>query len=314
MLCIVIVNWNVRDLLRACLRSIEVQSCTRMPQQVIVVDNESSDGSADMVAAEFPDVHLLREANRGFSAGNNAGLRLATALWSQVAGGEDYALLLNPDTIVEPGAFDALVDAMRAHPRAGLIGPQLRYPDGSVQSSRRRFPTLQVACFESTWAAARAPHGLLERFYMQDLPDDQPCAVDWVVGAAMLVRRETIEQVGLLDEDTFFMYSEETDWCKRIRDAGWDVRYEPAARVVHYEGRSSVQASVRRMIHFNTSKVRYFRKHHGEQQAEVLRRNLLAQFRREVRVESLKMLLGSRPAMRRERIAAYRAVLASELR
>jgi GT2 family glycosyltransferase len=313
MLIIVIVSWNVCRLLRACLTSIDACACSRLRQQVIVVDNDSTDGSAEMVAREFPHVHLLRQPNNGFSAGNNAGLRLAETLWHAAADGEDYALLLNPDTVVSPGAFDSLVDAMRAHPRVGLIGPQLRYPDGTLQSSRRRFPTLEVARYESTWAAARAPHGLFDFYYMRDVPDDQPCEVDWVVGAAMLVRREVYERVGPLDEHTFFMYSEETDWCKRIHDAGWAVRYEPSACIVHHEGGSSTQASARRMVLFNTSKVRFFRKHFGVEQADALRQCLLAQFRREIFLETLKMLLGHKSAMRRERIGAYRAVLKSNL-
>ena len=314
MLSVIIVSWNVCELLRACLKSLEACSCTRMLQRIVVVDNASSDGSANMVATDFSYVHLLCEENRGFSAGNNAGLRCVREWWAQQSNGEDYALLLNPDTVVQPGALDALVDAMRADAGVGLLGPRLRYADGSVHSSRRRFPTLELAMVESTWAEARAPRAMLDSYTMRDVPDDQPCDVDWVVGAAMFVRRQVVEQVGGLDEQLFFMYCEETDWCRRIRDAGWRIAYRPCAEIVHYEGRSSEQVSAQRMIWFNTSKVRYFAKHHGVQQAEVLRRSLLAQFRRQIGVEILKMLLGHKWAMRRARIAAYCAVLASDLR
>jgi hypothetical protein len=314
MLVIVIVSWNVRDLLRRCLQSLNDHSCSLLPQRIVVVDNDSSDGSAEMVAAEFPAVELLRRENRGFSAGNNAGLQRAAELWANAPIEECFAFLLNPDTEVAPGALDALVDAMHTQARAGLIGPQLRYPDGAVQSSRRRFPTLALALVESTWAAASAPAALFDHYYVRDASDDAPCRVDWVVGAAMLVRRAVIEQVGGLDDATFFMYSEETDWCRRIVQAGWEVWYWPAARIVHHEGRSSGQVSARRMMLFNTSKVRYFRKHHGEMQAERLRHGLLGQFRRQLCIEVCKLLIGHKPQVRRERIAAYRAVLRSGLK
>jgi len=222
--------------------------------------------------------------------------------------------LLNPDTEATPGALDALVDAMRARPQAGVVGPQLRYPDGTLQSSRRRFPTLELALVESTWAAARAPAALLDAYYVREASEDAPCRVDWVVGAAMMTRRAVVEQVGGLDAETFFLYSEETDWCLRIVQRGWEVWYWPDAKIVHHEGRSSEQVSARRMVQFNTSKVRYFRKHHGDEQAERLRRSLLGQFRRQLIFEIGKLLLGHKPSLRRERIAAYRTVLRSGLR
>jgi len=160
-LSIVIVNWNVRDLLRRCLHSILADSHT-CPLEIIVVDNGSSDGSVEMVQAEFPDIHLIANAeNRGFPAANNQGLAVAQGR---------YALLLNPDTEVVGDALATLVAFADAHPDVGMVGPQLLYPDGSIQSSRRRFPTLATGFFESTWLEKYAPRRLLERYECLDRP------------------------------------------------------------------------------------------------------------------------------------------------
>lgn len=297
-LSIVIVNWNVRELLRRCLASI------RFDAEIIVVDNASSDGSADMVRAEFPHVRLVANAaNRGFGGGSNDGLAAARGR---------YVLLLNPDTEIVGDALATLIHYADAHPRAGVLGPQLLNPDGSVQSSRRRFPTLITALFESTWLQSLAPRGVLEHYYALDLPDNQPVQVDWVTGAAMMARREAIEQAGGFDE-RFFMYSEEMDWCKRIQGAGWDIVYLPPAQVIHHEGKSSEQVIPQRHIYFQTSKVRYFRKHHGALSAEFLRACLLTMYAWQLALEVAKWGLGSKRAMRRERVSAYWQVLRSGL-
>jgi N-acetylglucosaminyl-diphospho-decaprenol L-rhamnosyltransferase len=325
MLCILIVNWNVRDKLRTCLAALHAHPVTLQPQEIIVVDNASGDDSVAMVRAEFPGVELIaNETNRGFTGGNNDGLRRVRELWStrvaarqgqlSDARSDDFVLLLNPDTEVASGALDELLGLALADAGIGVVGPQLRYPDGSVQSSRRRFPTLELAMVESTWAQDRAPRALLDHYYVRDRGDDETSDVDWLVGAALLVRRGAVEAVGDLDEARFFMYSEELDWCKRIRDAGWRVVYHPRARVLHYEGASSAQVSTQRMIYFNTSKVRYFEKHHGQAAAETLRAALLAQFRKQRTLEQVKAALGHKRALRRERIAAYTAVIESGLR
>jgi N-acetylglucosaminyl-diphospho-decaprenol L-rhamnosyltransferase len=156
---------------------------------------------------------------------------------------------------------------------------------------------------------------------MRDRAGDEICAVDWVYGAAMLVRRVTYRQAGLLDECSFFMYSEEVDWCKRIKSTpratgtgNWQIYYVPQAQVVHYEGRSSEQASAKRMIWFNTSKVHYFRKHHGAFKALVLRAALLAMFVYQTGIESAKWLLGHRRDLRAQRVKAYASVLRSGLK
>ncbi len=319
MLTVVIVNWNVRDALRACVQSLERHPASRHPQRIIVVDNASTDDSVAMLRAEFPAVHLVTSArNLGYGGGNNLGLACAEQLDAEAGqpalAQARYFLILNPDTEVTPGALDALLDYADAHPDAGIIGPQLRYADGAPQSSRRRFPTLATALFESTWLQPLAPRRLLDRYYMRDRRDDETCDVDWVVGAAMLARREAYLQAGGFDEQTFFMYSEEIDWCRRIKQAGWRVVYHPQAVIVHHEARSSAQVSARRMIYFNTSKVRYFARHHGPLQAGVLRVALLSLFAEQLLLEGAKWLIGHRRPLRAERLAAYRAVLRSGLR
>ncbi|MFQ6100129.1 MAG: glycosyltransferase family 2 protein [Anaerolineae bacterium] len=303
-LSIVVVNWNVRDLLRRCLHSVLDARCS-MLVEVIVVDNASTDGSAEMVQAEFPGVHLVaNDENRGFPAANNQGLAVAQGR---------YIFLLNPDTEVLGDGLATMVAFADTHPDVGMLGPQLLNPDGSVQSSRRRFPTLATAFFESTWLQPYAPHRVLERYYVEDRPDDIVQEVDWVYGAAMMARREAIEQVGPMDEG-FFMYSEELDWCRRFRGAGWRVVYLPTAQVVHHEGKSSEQIVAARHIHFQTSKVRYFRKHHGRVAGGVLRWFLLGNYVWQLGLEGAKWLLGHKRPLRARRIAAYRQVLQSGLR
>lgn len=301
-LSIVIVSWNVRELLRACLAALPRDA------EVIVVDNASADSSAAMVTAEYPAVRLVaNQHNRGFTGGNNQGLALTQGR---------YILLLNPDTIVQDNALETLVNFIDSHPEAGVVGPQLRYADGSLQSSRRRFPTLATALLESTplawhWPAER--NRWAQHYHMADRSPDVEQEVDWLVGAALLTRREVLEQVGGFDEG-YFMYSEELDWQRRVRAAGWKVVYVPQAVITHYEGKSSEQATAARHIRFNTSKVRYFRKHHGAIQAQLLRLALLAMFAIEWIIEAAKYVLGSRRSLRAERMQAYGTLLRMGLR
>jgi len=308
-LSIVVLSWNVCDLLRQCLESVahdRLLSADHPPltTEIIVVDNASSDGSVEMVRAEFPHVRLIvNQANRGYTGGNNDGIAAATGR---------YVMILNPDTRVLDDALAAMVAYADAHSDVGIVGPQLLNPDGSVQPSRRRFPTLMTGLFESTWLEPLAPRNILRRYYVLDQPDDAIQEVDWLFGACFLVRREVIQQVGALDEG-FFMYSEEMDWCRRIRQAGWKAVYLPEAQVIHYGGKSSDQVAAQRHIYFQTSKVRYFRKHHGALTAGALRIALLAMYAWQLVLEAAKGAVGHKRTLRRERVRAYWQVLRSGL-
>ena len=305
-LSIVIVNWNVRELLRRCLSSVYRTMGDSLKVEVIVVDNASSDGSVAMVGDDFPQVHLIaNEKNLGFTRGNNQAVAQSRGR---------YVLLLNPDTEVVGDALSTMVQYMDAHPQVGALGPQLLNPDGSVQPSRRRFPTMATAFLESTVLQQWFPDNrVLRRYYIRDRGDDEVQEVDWVVGACLLARHQAIEQVGLLDKD-FFMYSEEMDWCRRFKERGWRVVYLPTAQVIHHEARSSEQVKPLQHIQFQRSKVLYFRKHHGRWQAEVLRLFLLATYVYQLMLESLKWLVGHKRPLRAERVKAHWQVLGSGLR
>ena len=293
---IIIVSWNVRALLRMCLHSIyRSLSDSTIQVEVIVVDNNSQDGSAEMVAQEFPQVTLLRnDGNLGFTKANNQGIALAKGR---------YVLLLNPDTELAPGALTSLLNYADSNPDIGVVGPKLLFPDGSVQSSRRHFPTLLTGCIESTILQRFFPdHPALRRYYVLDASNDDVQEVDWVVGACMLVRREVIDQVGAFDE-RFFMYSEELDWCYRIKRVGWRVAYLPAARVIHYEAKSSEQNLLGRNIHFHDSKCKFFGKHYGYWQGSLLRLVIVFNFGFQIAEDVLKLLVVSRNReMRKGRI------------
>lgn len=302
---IIIVSWNVRPLLLQCLASLQ-DAADGARMEIILVDNASQDGTAAAVRAAFPDVQMIaNDENRGFTVGNNQGLAVASG---------QYLFLLNPDTEVRPGALSELWRFMQAHPRVGIAGPRLRYADGGIQSSRRRFPTLVTLFTESTIVQEYWP-GLpwFGRYYVADRPADETQAVDWIVGAAMFVRREVYEQIGGLDEG-FFMYCEELDWCQRAVEAGWQVVYHPKAEVMHYEGRSSEQVVAARHIRFFSSRVRYTRKYHGQFASSCLRVWLLMTFVWQWLREGAKWLVGHKREVRHERMLAYRQVLRSRLR
>jgi hypothetical protein len=265
-------------------------------------------------AVQYPNLHVIENSvNRGFTGGNNDGLRAITAQ-NIIPSDNHYIFLLNPDTIVTEGAIDTLLSYAETHSDTGVIGPQLRYADGAIQSSRRRFPTLLTAMFESTWLSRVAPHDLLDRYFMRDKSDDDVCKVDWVVGAAMLVKYSAYANIGGFDEHNFFMYSEELDWCKRIKSVGWKIVYLPQARIIHYEGKSSEQVSAKRMLYFNQSKVRYFAKHHSRAAAQFLKIWLSVQFIWQMGLEAAKWLVGNKRTLRQERITAYRQVVAALFR
>jgi GT2 family glycosyltransferase len=251
-LSITICSWNTLADTRACLQSLrEAQGEARF--EVIVVDNASEDNSADMVEKEFPEYTLLRQyTNLGFTGGHNLALEQATGR---------YKALLNSDTVLHPGAIKTLVAFMDANPKAGIVGPKLLNPDGSLQMSCRRFPNPVAAAFRNTWLGKLFPNNKYVREYlMADFQHDQPREVDWVSGAALFIRSETIAQIGTLD-DGFFMYCEDVDLCKRAWDAGWQVMYCPQAVITHAIGKSSDQVPNRMIARFHLSMLRYYRKH-----------------------------------------------------
>jgi GT2 family glycosyltransferase len=302
-LSIIIVSWNVAGLLRDCLRSIDANRGA-LDLEVIVVDSASSDNSVTMVQSEFPWVTLLAcTENVGFPKGNNLGLAKANGR---------YVLLLNPDTVVLDDALSKMMAYMQQNPEVGVLGCQLRNGDGTVQSSKRRFPTLITAFFESTWLETVAPSGVMASYYAQDLADDAVNDVDWVVGACMLAPRQVVDTVGGMDE-AYFMYSEELDWCRRIKDSGWRVVYYPEAQIIHYVGQSSDQAVVARHINFQQAKLRYFRKYNGRFAAGVLRLFLLLNYAWQMGIEGVKGMLGHKRPLRRQRIQAYWQVIRSGL-
>jgi GT2 family glycosyltransferase len=273
--------------------------------EVIVVDSASSDGSVAMVEEEFPQVRLIANSkNVGFTAGNNQGIAVSRG---------QYILLLNPDTEIVGDALTTMIEYMENHPQVGALGPQLLNPNGSIQSSRRRFPALATAFQESTILQQWFPdNAVLRHYYVLDRPDGEIQEVDWVTGACLLARREAIEEVGLLDEG-FFMYSEELDWCRRAKERGWKVIYLPTAKVIHHGGQSSEQVKSFQHIQFQRSKIRYFRKHHGSWQAEILRLFILSTYVYQLMVEVLKWLVGHKRPLRVARVKSYWQVLRSRL-
>ncbi|MGN6565488.1 MAG: glycosyltransferase [Thermomicrobiales bacterium] len=306
-LSVILVSRNTRELTLRCLASVEASLAgAGISWEAIVVDNASDDGTVAAVRQAFPDARVIASGgNRGFAAGNNLGLAEAHG---------EALLLLNPDTEVVGDAIPRLLDELAADPALGIIGPALRYPDGTVQESRRRFPTRLTPFLESTlvqhyWRR----NNVLDRYYLADRPNDVRQDVDWLSGACLLARRAAVEQAGGFDEN-FFMYSEELEWCARLRAHGWRVAYEPAALVIHHEGASSTQAVPARHINFNTSKVRFYRQRYGWLYAETLRRFLLLTYVVQLAQESAKWLLGHKRPLRRQRIGAYLRVLRSGLR
>lgn len=255
-LSIVVVSYNTRDRLRACLTSVQ-RSTGLGTIETIVVDNASSDGSAEMVAAEFPWVHLLRSgANRGFAWANNVALRRARGR---------RLLLLNPDTEFEPTALADMVAYLDAHPEAAAVGPKLLRADGSLDlAGRRSFPNPTVAFYRLTGLSRAFPRSKrFGRYNLSFLDPEQEADVDAVSGAFMLVRREAIAQVGLLDE-RFFMYGEDLDWAYRMKERGWRIRYNPSVTVVHYKGESSRQSSRKATVAFFRAMHHFYAKHYRD--------------------------------------------------
>lgn len=307
MLAIIIVSWNVRDLLERCITTVHASLAgSGIAYRIVVVDNASTDGTSAVLRARHPEVEAIDAGrNLGFAGGNNLALRRVLT-WNGSC--VRYVLLLNPDTEAVGDAIPTLVRYLEEHPDVAVVGPRLRYPDGTVQSSRRRFPTPGVFFWESTpleWRWSDNPWA--QRYRCADMPDDQEQTVDWLVGAALMVRRSAIEHAGLLDAG-FVMYSEELEWQQRLRACGRIV-YLPSAEIIHHEGKSSAQVPTWRLMTFHRSRLRYARLRYGNRLETALRAFLIAAYGAELLVEGGKWLLGHRRDLRQQRIAGYLAFL-----
>jgi len=254
---VVVVTYDAMPWIERCLESVR-------GNEVIVVDHGSRDGTLELVRERFPEVRVIQQENRGMGGGNNAGMRAAQGR---------YTFLLNSDAWVVGDALDRLAAYLDAHPAVAVAGPRLTNPDGSLQRSIRGFPTLWRLATEYFFLRKLAPRSrLLNAFYGGGFRHDQTGEVETLYGPALLVRREAADAVGLFDE-RFFMFSEETDWTYRFRQAGWTVAFVAEAEVVHVGGAShGGQLYVENL----RGLLRFFAKHRGRREAERARRLLLA--------------------------------------
>jgi GT2 family glycosyltransferase len=255
-LSIIIVNWNTKEFLLPCLNSI-FEKEKGISREVIIVDNGSQDGNINEVKNMFPLIQLIEnEKNLGFAKAANQGLQNASGR---------YALLLNPDTKVKNGAIERLISFMDAHSDVGVAGAQLLNGDGSKQNSIANFPSLGTELLNKSllrWLFPKKFPGK-ERNY----PD--PIEVDSVIGACMMVRREAMDQVGLLD-DHYFLFLEETDWCYRMKRAGWKVYHVPQAEAYHFQGKSAEKEKERARVEYFRSRYHFFKKNRGNLQCLIL--------------------------------------------
>jgi N-acetylglucosaminyl-diphospho-decaprenol L-rhamnosyltransferase len=257
---VIIVSWNVRNYLANCLRSVCAEKRrSGLKVETWVVDNASTDGSVDLVADLFPDVHLvINDHNPGFGAANNQGMKAASGANPR------YYLLLNPDTLVGKGALKHLVDCLDHRPKAGMAGPRLVYGDGRFQHSAFAFPGIKQLTFDLFPLPARLYESWLNGRYARRnyRRNGEPFQVDFALGASMLVRADVVEATGGFDE-SFHMYCEEIDWGWRIHHAGWEVYSVPQAEIVHYGGESTRQVPAQSIINLWESRARLYHRHYG---------------------------------------------------
>lgn len=251
---VVIVGWNAKRYLQLCLQSL-ADAPPRRSMEVIVVDNASEDGSAEMIESQFPNVKLIRSPeNLGFSRGNNVGIRQCQGR---------YIALVNPDVILFPGCLDNLADFLDDNPTVGNVGPRVLNPDMSLQSSCRRFPTLwNNFCSATSLASIFKNSKFFAGEHMLYFTHDRTLPVQVLVGCFSMIRRETFDEVGLLDEN-LFMYGDDVDWCRRCWKAGWQVVFFPGARAIHDRGKTTAPYPVRFAVAQQRSVLYYWRKHHG---------------------------------------------------
>lgn len=255
-LSIIIVNWNTRDFLIECLESIF--STTRgIDLEVFVVDNGSTDGSGRVVKERFPDVRVIENrGNLGFAGANNQALKISKG---------KYVLLVNPDAKIKGQAIEELFSFMEGHSRAGISGVQLLNSNGSKQNSIANFPSLATELLNKSLLRWLFP----KKFPGKERKYSEPIEVDSVIGACMMVRRQAAEQVGILDE-RYFLFLEETDWCFRMKKAGWKVYHVPQAEVEHFQGKSAGEVREKARVEFYRSRYYFFKKNRGNLQWLIL--------------------------------------------
>jgi GT2 family glycosyltransferase len=250
---VIIVSWNACDYLMQCLASLSAEEC-RYSLEIIVVDNASSDGSADAVATRYPDVRLIRNAeNLGFAKANNIGV---------LASSGRYLCFVNSDVKVLPHCVNSLVSFCEENTDVGMVGPRVIGGDGKLQRSCLGFPTVwntfcRALALDELFPRTKAFTGLK----LYHWPQESLRPVDILTGCFWLARREALTEVGLLDEE-FFMYGEDMDWCKRFRANGWQVVFVPSAEAIHYGGASSSNSPIRFYIEMQRANLQYWKKHH----------------------------------------------------
>ena len=252
-LSICIVNWNTRDLLKACLHSIERYPPAE-PYEVIVVDNASTDGSAEMVRTQFEWVKLIANSeNRGYAGGNNQAITQAQG---------EFILLLNPDTEIHPETFSQALAFMRRHPDVGAIGAKQVFPDGRIQPSLRAFPTPRPLLFEVLGLAKLFPKCPMFAAYRYGwFGYDRPIEVDQPMGTFLLVCRAVVARVGLMDE-SFPLFFNDVDWCYRIKQAGWKIMFVPSVVITHHGGASTSQVRLEAIRESHQALERFYEKHY----------------------------------------------------
>ncbi len=260
-LSIIILNYKSKNMVKECLRGIKTVGVD-LKYEIIVVDNASGDGIGKMLKENFPEVKFIASPqNVGFAAGNNLGIRAAVG---------KYILIMNPDIAVFKDSFETLIKYMDEHPVVGVAGPKLFNPDRTMQHSVYAFPKYMTPVYRRT-PLGRTALGQAEvsRYLMKDWDHVGARDVDWLLGACLIIRREAMEQVGLLDE-RYFLYFEDTDWCRRFWEKGWKVSYVPSSVMVHFHRRESAEAPLLRSLFKKTtqahilSSIKYFFKYRGK--------------------------------------------------
>jgi len=310
-LAVIIVTWNVRHLIGDALSSLYADlQASGLTHRVLVVDSASWDGTADYVAAKFPQVDLHASMdNLGFSGGNNHALRMLG--FGDAAAPADQlpraVYLLNPDTITKPGATKALYDVLMGETSVGVVGAQLEYEDGSFQHGAFAFPGLRQLWVELFPIPARLYDSRFNGRYPRELyTAGEPFPVDFTLGATMMLKREVIQQTGMFDGATFFMYCEEVDWAWRIQRAGWQVKTVPAARVVHLAGKSTSQIRPQSTLNLWTSRLKLYTRYYPAWKLWLARQMVRVGMGR--KIEQAQADASLRDEERAALVAAYREI------